>query len=172
MQATLAAWQAAFSSSPFTEAVAGVVWVKAMLESVHILAMGLLLFSIGMISVRLAGLGGRSNSPAEMVRRFSPWVWSALVVVFVTGLFLLTGAGGRRGLTTPMFQLKMVLMLCAIAATALMQVTLQSHRDFWDMNPLRRALAKVLAPACFLLWMFTVCAGRWLAYGYVLFPDA
>ena len=43
---------------------------------------------------------------------------------------------------------------------------------FWEMSPVRRAGARLAAPLCLLLWMATVCAGRWLAYGYVLFPDA
>ncbi len=172
MQGLLAGWQMAFNASPLGTAVAGIVWLKALLESFHILAMGLVLFSVGMISLRLAGLAGRANSPIEMVRRFAPWIWAALAVVFLTGLMLLMGANPRRGLPSPMFQLKMVLMLSSIGLTAIMQLTLQSDQGFWEMNPLRRALSKVIAPACFLLWMFTVCAGRWLAYGYVLFPDA
>jgi hypothetical protein len=172
MQETLAVWQAALGGSHIGGAVAGVVWVKALLEAPHILAMGLVLFSVGMICLRLAGLAARSGSLIEMERRFAPWVWGALIVVFVTGFMLLTGAGARRGLTTPMFQLKMALMLASIAVTALLQFTLRSDHAFWELSPARRIAARMIAPACLLLWMATVCAGRWLAYSYVLFPDA
>jgi hypothetical protein len=172
MQDILAGWQAAIGQSHIGYAVANIVWVKALLESAHILAMGLVLFSVGMIAARLAGLAGRSEPLAERISRFTPWVWGALIVVFVTGFLLLTGAGPRRGLNTPMFQLKMVLMLASIALTALLQITVRSDQDFWDLSPSRRIAARVMAPACLLLWMATVCAGRWLAYAYVLFPDA
>jgi hypothetical protein len=171
MQQTLAAWQAAMGRWPIGDAVRDVVWVKAVLESIHIAAMGLVLFAVGMIALRLAGFAARGGPLTEMVRRFSPWIWGALAVVLATGLVLLTGAGARRGLPTPMFQLKMVLMLASIALTAALQASLRADASFWELGPARKAAARVLAPASLLLWMFTVCAGRWLAYGYVLFPN-
>ena len=170
MQAMLAAWQAAMGQWPIGLAVRNVVWVKALLESAHIAAMGLVLFAVGMITLRLSGLA-KAGSITEMVRRFSPWVWGALAVVFVTGLILLTGAGARRGLPTPMFQLKMVLMVISILITAALQLTLQSDASFWELSPARRIGAKLIAPLCLFMWMFTVCTGRWLAYGYVIFPN-
>ena len=170
MQAMLAAWQAAMGQWPIGLAVRNVVWVKALLESAHIAAMGLVLFAVGMINLRLSGLA-KAGSITEMVRRFSPWVWGALAVVFVTGLILLTGAGARRGLPTPMFQLKMVLMVISILITAALQLTLQSDASFWELSPARRIGAKLIAPLCLFMWMFTVCTGRWLAYGYVIFPN-
>jgi hypothetical protein len=172
MQQILAGWQATLGRSLVGEAVSGVVWVKALLESVHILAMGLVLFAVGMITARLAGLARGSGPLAQMERRFAPWVWGALVVVLATGLLLLTGAGPQRGLATPMFQLKMALMLASIAVTALLQASLRADPAFWELSPMRRAAARVIAPVCLLLWMATVCAGRWLAYGYVLFPES
>ena len=170
MQNMLVAWQTAMGQWPLGMAVRGVVWVKALLESAHIAAMGLVLFAVGMICLRLAGLA-KEGSLTEMVRRFSPWVWGALVIVFITGLILLTGANDRRGLPTPMFQLKMVLMVLSILVTAALQLTLQSNASFWELSPARRISAKLIAPLCLFLWMFTVCAGRLLAYGYVIFPN-
>ncbi len=171
MQDTLAAWQAAMGRWPIGLAVRDVVWVKALLESAHIAAMGLVLFAVGMICLRLAGLASRGGSLTEMVRRFSPWVWGALVIVFATGLVLITGANERRGLPTPMFQLKTVLMVLSILVTAALQLTLQADASFWELSPARRLGARLIAPVCLFLWMFTVCAGRWLAYGYVIFPN-
>ena len=170
MQEMLAAWQAAIGHWPIAAGVRDAVWVKALLESAHIAAMGLVLFAVGMITLRLSGLA-KAGSITEMVRRFSPWVWGALAVVFVTGLILLTGAGARRGLPTPMFQLKMVLMVISILITAALQLTLQSDASFWELSPARRIGAKLIAPLCLFMWMFTVCTGRWLAYGYVIFPN-
>lgn len=171
MRDMLAAWQKAMGGWPISHAVSDVVWVKALLESAHIAAMGLVLYSVGMISLRLAGIAGRSSSLTEMVRRFAPWVWGALVVVLLTGVVLITGAGSRRGLPSPMFQLKMVLMLASMLATASLQLTLNSGHAFWELNPARRASAKVMAPLCFVLWVATILTGRWLAYPYVIFPN-
>jgi uncharacterized membrane protein len=150
--------------------VRDVVSVKALLESLHILSNAVILFSIGMITMRLAGIAGRSQSVADMVKRFAPWVWGALAVTAVTGVVLLTGAG-RRGLENPMFGVKLATMAGAILATAALQLTLSANAAFWELNAARRASAKVIAPLCFLLWLATVLAGRWLAYSQTFFPD-
>ena len=172
MQQLLVAWQTAMGHWPIAADVRDVVWVKALLESVHIMAMGFVLFAVGVITLRFAGVAGQLESMAQTVHRFTPMIWAALAVVLITGFILLTGAGFGRGLTTPMFQLKLVTMVAAIVVTAALQLTAKDGgRSFWEMSPSRRAAVRVIAPLCLLLWLFTVCAGRWLAYGYVLFPN-
>jgi hypothetical protein len=133
--------------------------------------MGLVLFSVGMISIRLMGLAGRSESATALSRRFGPWLWAGMAMVLITGLVLLTGAG-QRGLANPMFAVKMALMFAAILLTAALQASLAADTAYWELTPGRRALAKLLAPLCFLLWLATVCAGRWLAYWTTFFPPA
>lgn len=144
------------------------VAAKALLESAHILGNAVILVSIGMLALRLMGLAGRGQSVAGMMQRFSPWIWSGVVVVFATGVVLLTGAG-RRGLDNPMFQVKLVTMLAAIGITIALQVTLAADTAFWELNPARRAAARLIAPLCFLFWLATVFAGRWLAYSSTFF---
>jgi hypothetical protein len=161
--------QAWLGTSPLAPAVRDVVSVKALLESAHILANAVILFSMGMIAMRMAGLSGRSEPIAAMVKRFAPWVWSALAVAAITGIVLLTGAG-RRGLENPMFQVKLATMIGAIGATAALQLALAGDAAFWELNGARRAAARVIAPLCFLLWLATVFAGRWLAYSSSFFP--
>jgi hypothetical protein len=60
----------------------------------------------------------------------------------------------------------------AFLTTAALQLALQADAAFWELSPARRISARLIAPACLLLWMATVCAGRWLAYGYILFPNS
>jgi hypothetical protein len=163
--------QAWLGQTPLAPYVRDVVSVKALLESVHILANAVILFSAGMISLRLMGFAAHGQSISGMVRRFAPWVWSALIVVAVTGVALLTGAG-RRGLENPMFAVKLATMAAAIATTALLQLTLESNAAFWEMSRGRQSAARIVAPLCFLFWLATVFAGRWLAYSSTFFPPA
>lgn len=171
MQELLSAVQAAIGEWPTADLVRDIVWVKALAESVHIMGMGFVLFSVGAINIRLTGLSGGSGATADTVRRFSPWIWGALLIVLLSGLFLLTGAGSRRGLPSPVMQLKILLLSASILSTCVLLFTVKSDPDFWERDAVRRVGAKVIAPICFGLWAATVCAGRWLAYPYVLFPD-
>lgn len=161
--------QAWLGATALADYVRDSVSVKALLESAHILGNALILFSIGMIAMRLMGLAGRSHSVATMIKRFTPWVWGGLALVVITGAVLLTGAG-RRGLDNPMFMVKLWTMAGAILATAVLQLSLSADISFWELTPGRRAAAKLIAPVCFLLWLATVFAGRWLAYSSSFFP--
>lgn len=161
--------QAWLGGTALAGAVRDSVAFKALLESVHILGNAVILFSIGLVSMRLMGLAGRSQPVAGMVRRFAPWVWWSLLVVAVTGLVLLTGAG-RRGLDNPMFAIKLWTMLGSIVLTGLLQLMLSASASFWELSPGRQTAARLAAPLCFLLWLATVFAGRWLAYSSTFFP--
>ena len=140
------------------------VWAKALLESSHILADALILFSGGMISARFL-----ARAPvAETVRRFAPWLWSAFAVAAITGVILLTGAG-RRGLDNPMFQIKLSLLAGAVLMTAAIQLSLSRSPTFLEAAPGRRMAGALVGPLCFLLWLATVFAGRLLAYSSAFF---
>jgi hypothetical protein len=144
--------------------VRDVVWAKALLESTHILADAVILFSGGMISARLL-----TGAPAaETVRRFAPWLWSAFAVAAATGLMLLTGAG-LRGLDNPMFQIKLSVLAGAVITTAAIQLSLARDLTLGDAASARRWAGALIGPLCFLLWLATVFAGRLLAYSSAFF---
>jgi hypothetical protein len=141
------------------------VWGKPVLESSHILADALVLFSAGLIATRLLT---RPKDAAETVRRFAPWLWSGFAAAAVTGLMLLTAAG-RRGLENPMFQIKLGVLAGALCLTAAIQGSLARDAGFWGAAPARRWAAALIGPLCLLLWLATVFAGRLLAYSTVFF---
>jgi hypothetical protein len=134
------------------------VWVKAILESVHILADGVLVFCAAMICVRAMGLSGS----AKMSGRFGPWLWGAFAVAALTGLMLLTGAG-RRGLDNPIFTIKLSAILVAVVTTVLVQ--------FWSKGAHRRIGGALVGAACLLGWLTTIFAGRLLAYSTAFFAQ-
>ena len=141
------------------------VWSKPVVESSHILADSLVLFSAGMIVLRLVT---RPQDAAETVRRFAPWLWCGFAAAFATGFMLLTAAG-RRGLENPMFQIKLAVLAGALCLTAGIQWSLARDHAFWGSAPARRRAAALIGPLCLLLWLATVFAGRLLAYSTVFF---
>jgi len=71
-----------------------------------------------------------------------------------------------RSLKNPVFQIKMALLLAALVATVICQVTLRHHPAFGDLTTGRRAGAATLASVSMLLWVGIIFAGRWIAYYY------
>jgi hypothetical protein len=115
----LAAW---LQSLPFGKALRQLDWLVPWLQIVHILANGLILSAVVMIGMRSWGIS-RSQASVAMARRFQPWIWAGLVVLTVSGILLIFYAP-RRLLTDLAFQVKMVVMGLAIAATLALQLAL------------------------------------------------
>src|SRR5258708_28041402 len=108
----LAAW---LTSLPLSQALRKLNWLVPWLQIIHILANGLLLSAVVMIDMRIWGIS-RAQATAATARRFQSWIWVGLVLLTVTGIALILYAP-RRLLTDPTFQVKMVIMGLAMAAT-------------------------------------------------------
>ncbi|MDB5459106.1 MAG: hypothetical protein JWO72_847 [Caulobacteraceae bacterium] len=151
------------SLTPISMLFQTVEWIIPAVQSVHILAIAIVMSSVIMVDLRLMGLMGHSQSISGMTRRFIPWVWWSLVVLLLTGLILIT-AEPRRDLLNPVFQAKMVLLVVAIVVTAVFQEIVRRNMEFWDLSPSRRAGALATAVLSLLVWTAIVGCGRWIAY--------
>lgn len=151
------------ATTPISMTFQTVEWIIPAVQSVHIIAIAIVMSSVIMVDLRLLGLMGHSQSISGLTRRFIPWVWWALVVLLLTGLVLIT-AEPRRDLLNPVFQAKMLLLIAAIAVTAVFQETVRRNMEFWDLSPTRRKGAWITAVLSLLLWTAIVGCGRWIAY--------
>lgn len=150
------------ANTALSQAVQNYEWAIPTIQSIHILSVCVMLSSVGMIVLRLMGWAGTRTSVADTAGRYVPWMWGALCLLFCTGLLLVIGEP-RRELTNIMFQIKMFLVLCAIAVIALFQRSAKRHPDFWNHEP-ESARIKMMAIAVLLLFFAIAVAGRWIAY--------
>jgi hypothetical protein len=155
----LASWLA---SLPFSQAFRKLDWLVPWLQIIHILANGVILSAVVMIDMRVWGIS-RSQASIAMARRFQSWIWAGLVLLTVSGVLLILYAP-RRLLTDITFQVKMVVMGLAIAATVAL-LALRLERETTDGHADRHVLASLLAGLTLLLWVGVTFAGRgrWLA---------
>ncbi|HWF93476.1 MAG TPA: hypothetical protein VG291_00790 [Xanthobacteraceae bacterium] len=157
----LASWLA---SLPIAQALRRLNWLVPWLQIIHILANGIILSAVVMIDMRIWGIS-RSQASIAGTRRFQSWIWAGLVLLTVTGILLILYAP-RRLLTDVTFQVKMVVMGLAIAATLALQLALRPGRETTDASsatvasPGRRALANMLAALTLVLWVGVTLAGR------------
>ncbi len=151
------------SLTPVSQTIQNVEWIIPMVQSVHIIAIAIVMSSMIMVDLRLMGLVGQSQPVSGLARRFIPWVWWALVALLLTGMVLIA-AEPRRDLLNPVFQAKMALVLAALVVTAVFQETVRRNMEFWDLSPGRRTGAWVTAVLALLVWTASVGCGRWIAY--------
>ena len=169
MYATIFHWLSRLSAwleqTQFSLAVQTHDWVVPTVQSIHILAIATVAASALMINLRLLGLYAADQPLQEVMARFLPFIAWPLVVLLLTGIVMIAGEP-PRSLKNPAFQLKMVLVLAAIVATAIAKLALRRNPAFGDVTARRRAGAVALASVSMLLWVSIIFAGRWIAYYY------
>ena len=137
-------------------------WVIPLLQSIHIVTIGVVFVSSLMIALRVLGRM-RADEPFPIVwNRFAPWMWYGLIVMVVTGLLLVIGEPIRE-LTALSFWIKMTLLAIVVTGTALFgrslkpATTAATHPEF-------SAGAKTAAVAIVVLWLAVIFLGRAIAY--------
>ena len=145
--------------SPWSLAVRQISWLIPLMQTLHILANGLVLSAIVMIGLR--AWGSRAEPLGDRVRRVLPWLWAAMGVLTATGLVLIL-ATPRRTLLDKTFQVKMLIMAVAIVATVALAAMLR--RTTSDGASAGR-IGGTLAATTLLLWLSVTFAGRgrWIA---------
>jgi uncharacterized membrane protein len=145
---------------PLSKMIRQSLWLIPTLQSLHILATGMVLASIIMIDLRVWGYS-RSETAIGRTRRFLPWTWVGLFLLTVTGVALIMA--NPRLLNDPAFQTKIVLMLVAIVATIVAAALLRPGDDAAGRT---RMTASVVATLGLVLWFGVTLAsrGRWMSF--------
>ena len=125
------------SQTPLSNLIQTVEWIIPMVQSVHIVCIAIVMGSVSLIDLRLLNITGRSQSISSMTTRLLPWVWSALVILLITGA-LLAIAEPVRSLENPAFQAKMLMLLCVGTLTFFFQKMVRGDVAFWELSPARR----------------------------------
>ena len=142
------------------------LWVIPAIQSIHIAAIGIVLSSVFMVDLRIFGWAGTDETLGQTTRRFAPWLWSALGVLFVTGVLMVVGEPVRE-LFSLSFWLKMSLIVVGAALAAGFQLMLRRNERDWEESFASRWTIKCLAMVTFVVWCSIVVLGRLIAYDYV-----
>jgi hypothetical protein len=131
-------------------------------QSIHIIAIAVVVGSALVTDLRLAGVLATDESPQIVVRRYLPWMWAALAVLLTTGAILAVGEPNRV-LANPVFWSKMGLVVLAFLLTLLFRYPIL-HPQFRLEHARWAALAKPMAWLSLLVWIAVIFCGRWIAY--------
>jgi hypothetical protein len=132
-------------------------------QTIHILAVSIVMICIAVLNLRLLGIGGKRESFGKLVADLMPWVWSALIILLTTGI-VQTIAEPDRELLSMAFRMKMLLLVAVVAITVVYQRTVQKDPNFWWRSRQRREMATVLGTLSLVLWFGITAAGRLIAY--------
>jgi hypothetical protein len=156
MMAQLSQW---VGGLPISLAMRRIIWLVPMLQTLHILSIGIVLSSVVMIDLRIWG-ASRSGTAIARSERFMPWMWTALVVATLTGIALMFGA--PRSWRDGSFVAKLYMMAGATVATVALPIMLRRNgcggKD-------AGVPAQLVGIAALVLWLGATLAGRgrWIA---------
>ena len=153
------------AATPVSQFIQSVLWIIPTVQTLHILAISVVLASMAMFDLRLLGIAGTRHSVVSLSRRFLPWLWGSLIVLAVSGSILIVGEP-KRAIGNAFFLAKMCMLATAIVVTLGFQVMLK--RDLAsghaDLAAPHFAAAKIIGLISLVLWVGIAVSGRLIAY--------
>ena len=149
------------SATPLSVAFQSANWFVPLVQTIHIIAIAILLTAVYVIAFRLAGLTRGRQSLPTMMAQSTPWIWIALAVLLFTGALLTITEPGRE-LLNWVFRVKMLLVLTLAVILAWLQRRVRANPNLWAQPP--QFQARAVGIVCVLLGAAIITAGRWIAY--------
>jgi uncharacterized membrane protein SirB2 len=146
-------------ATPVAESFRETVWIIPTVQTIHILAIAILVGVALVSNLRLAGILATDETPTAVVRRYLPWMGPTLIVLLGTGLLLVVAEPGRT-LSNTVFWTKMLLILSGFALTRGLQKPLLTAPP----SDSRAAVAKPVAWLSLAVWGVVIFCGRFIAY--------
>jgi hypothetical protein len=144
------------SGLPLGAAMRRLDWLFPLLQTLHILAIGMLLSSVIMISLRLWQVS-TTQSIVARGHRYLPWIWWPLVVLTLTGVALIVG--NPRSFRDPALAAKLWLIVPATAATVALALMMRGG-DRFEKRVGGRLTMSISAAATLALWLGVTFLGR------------
>lgn len=134
-----------------------------LVESVHVLAICLVVGSILVVDLRLLGLASTNRSVGSITRGVLPLTWGAFVVAVASGgLMFISNA--TKYLGNGFFVAKLVLI--GVAGLNMLVFHAISAKDLprWENEARLPLSARLAGGLSILLWIAVVACGRWVGF--------
>jgi hypothetical protein len=151
------------NDTPLAEAVRNSDWLFPIFESIHVIAIVIVVGAITRLDLRLAGLVWRNRPVTEVSSEMLPWTWIAFAVATVFGL-LLFESKPIQYLGMAFFDAKLTLLALAGANMLFFQYFIFRDVSAWDRDPVPPVAAQVAGSFSLALWVSVVICGRLMGF--------
>jgi hypothetical protein len=151
----------AIEASAFAQAMRDSSWLLSAVLVVHILGIALLFGSISVLDLRLIGIT-RKAPVRTLARRVLPWSAASFLLIVPSGLAMFA-ADAHEFIASPVFAVKMCLIMAAGLNAALFHATTFPRVELWDAAE-RRELgpppsARIAGALSLTLWASVIACG-------------
>jgi hypothetical protein len=133
------------------------------IESIHVLALVLVVGTIAIVDLRLIGVASLDRAAGRLMREVLPVTWGAFVVAAVTGS-LLFSSNAKTYAHNVFFQGKLVLLALAGLNMTLFHVVGAGDIQRWGATRQTPLAAKAAGAASLVVWAAVVAFGRWIGF--------
>lgn len=130
-----------------------------MVQSFHLMGLTILLTTVLLLDLRLAGLGMRDYGRSWLAKQLKPWTLGAFAVVILSGLLMFLATPGKYIGSHP-FRLKMVLLCLALP----FHFGVVRRFTAADSDQRSRRVDAIVACLSLTLWFGVGWAGRAIAF--------
>lgn len=136
-----------------------------LVESTHVLSLGLFVGTAVINDLRLLGWTMNRVPVSEVTGRLLPWTQMGFAVMMATGL-LLFYASPVRYYHNIFFRLKVLLLIVAGLNAFVFHRGIHRRVAEWDLDPMLPREARVAGAVSLVAWALIVVSGRMIAYNW------
>ena len=133
------------------------------IESVHVLAIVLVVGTISIVDLRLIGVASLDRAANRLMRDVLPYTWGAFAVAATTGTLLFTSNATTYGHNF-FFLGKMILLVFAGLNMAIFHFNGIRGVEHWGASRQTPLAAKAAGAVSLLIWVFVIVFGRWIGF--------
>ena len=166
MQAVIAllSWLEATRASEF---IRESEWAFPAIESVHVIALTLVIGTIAVVDLRLLEMASNNRAYAELAREVLPWTWGAFVLAAMSGTLLFISQP-LAYFSNWAFRTKFVVLFLAGLNMLVFQLITGRNVSHWNRDAAVPRAAKIAATLSLVFWIAVVFFGRRI--GFTMMP--
>jgi uncharacterized membrane protein len=148
---------------PWASGIKESSWQFPVIESVHSLAISVMIWPAALLDLRLLDLAMRRRRVSAVADQFLPWVWIGFTVMVMSGAMLFA-AEAVKCYKSPFFRVKLILIAVAGLNALIFHKTVFGDAASWDEDTSVPWRARVAGACSLAVWIGVIAMGRGLAY--------
>jgi hypothetical protein len=152
-------------STPWSIRLLESLYVWPLLETTHVLSLGLFVGTALMMDLRLLGLAFRGIPASEFTTRMLPWTRVGFAILVVTGLLLFYSSPVRY-YHNIFFRIKTILLILAGLNVWFFHSRVHTRIMEWGHEAVPPRAARFAAAFSIFAWAGVVVTGRMIAYNW------
>ena len=152
-----------FENSGLADRIRENEYLFPLIESVHVLAICLVVGSVLAVDLRLLGVAYTAQPVSRVTKGILPLTWCSFSIALASGSLLFM-SNASKYLANGYFDTKIVLIGAAGLNMAVFHLAVAKDMSRWEAAAVPPPAARLAGGLSILLWIAVVACGRWIGF--------